>query len=145
MKENDAMAVPTSSPESSTSRWRADFPVPWDEEHQVSRRQFTTLLLTLSGVLFLGTLFVSLREWWRRGRTAVLAPLRVAKTAEIQVGGVQLFHYPTADDPCLLIRVSQDRFVAYSQKCTHLLCPVVYQMEEQQLYCPCHAGRFAVE
>ena len=28
----------------------------------------------------------------------------------------KLFSYPTAHDPCLLIRLSQDQFVAYSQK-----------------------------
>jgi len=44
-----------------------------------------------------------------------------------------------------LIRASAERLLAYSQKCTHFSCPVLYQAAEQQFYCPCHAGRFAVE
>jgi Rieske Fe-S protein len=57
---------------------------------------------------------------------------------------VKLFHYPTPDDPCLLLRLSTDRFVAYSQKCTHLSCAVYYQPERERLFCPCHEGVFDV-
>jgi len=125
--------------------WRTDFPVNWEEDHQVSRRQFTTLLTLLSGALFLGTGLVGLREWWRRKFSPSPSTVRIAQVAELPVGGVKLFHYPTADAPCLLIHLSADHFVAYSQQCTHLSCPVIYQAAEQQLHCPCHKGAFAVE
>jgi len=129
----------------SDPHWRADFPVNWEDDHYVTRREFTTFLTLISGALFLGTGLVGLRERWRRRRAPHPAAMRIAQVHEIAIGGVKLFHYPTPDDPCLLLRLSTDHFVAYSQKCTHLSCPVVYRVREQQLHCPCHEGHFAVE
>src|SRR6266508_5272622 len=94
-------------------RWREDFPVNWEDDHYITRRQFTTFLTLISGALFLGTGLMGLREWWRRWCVAPLTPVRVAQVSEVPVGGVRLFHYPTPDDPCLLIRLSSGRFVAY--------------------------------
>jgi len=125
--------------------WRGDFPINWDDDHYITRREFASFLTLISGALFLGTGLVGLREWWKRWRLARPTPVRIAQVTDVPVGGVKLYHYPTPDDPCLLIRLSTDRFVAYSQKCTHLSCPVVYRAADQQLYCPCHEGRFAVE
>src|SRR6185503_5791135 len=49
----------------------------------------------------------------------------VAGVGELAVGDVKIFSYPTANDPCLLVRVGPSDWVAYSQKCTHLSCAVV--------------------
>lgn len=122
-----------------------NFPINWEDEHQVTRRTFVTFLLLLSTTFVASTGLVGLLNWLRRLPASQLAPLRIAQLQEIPIGGVKLFHYPTASDPCLLIRASVERLLAYSQKCTHLSCPVLYQAAEQQFYCPCHAGRFAVE
>jgi nitrite reductase/ring-hydroxylating ferredoxin subunit len=122
-----------------------DFPINWEDEHQVTRRTFVTFLLLLSTTFLASTGLIGLLNWLRSRRASRPAPLRVARLGEIPVGGVKLFHYPTAGDPCLLIRASAGRVLAYSQKCTHLSCPVLYQAAEQQFYCPCHAGRFAAE
>jgi Rieske Fe-S protein len=32
--------------------------------------------------------------------------------------------------------------VAYEQRCTHLLCPVLYEGDRQRIFCPCHEGVF---
>jgi arsenite oxidase small subunit len=121
------------------------FPINWEDEHQVTRRTFVTFLLLLSTTFLASTGLIGLLNWLRSRQASQPAPLRIAQLQEISIGGVKLFHYPTASDPCLLIRVSAERLLAYSQKCTHLSCPVLYQAAEQQFYCPCHAGRFAVE
>ncbi len=44
-----------------------------------------------------------------------------------------------------MIRPRTDRFAAYSQSCTHLMCPVYFNAEKNQLVCPCHEGFFATE
>ena len=124
-------------------RWRTAFPVNWEEDRSVTRREFTSFLTLASGFLFFATGLVGAREWWRGRRPPATPAVRVARVAEVPVGGVQLFHYPTADDPCLLIHLAADRFVAYSQKCTHLSCPVVYRTTAREMQCPCHHGRFA--
>jgi Rieske Fe-S protein len=122
-----------------------DFPINWEDENQVTRRTFIAFLLLLSTTFLASTGLIGVVNWLRRRQASQLAPLRIAQLQEIPIGGVKLFHYPTASDPCLLIRASAERFLAYSQKCTHLSCPVLYQAAERQFYCPCHAGRFAVE
>jgi len=55
-----------------------------------------------------------------------------------------MFAYPTAEDPCILVRTGGDSWVAYSQKCTHLYCAVYYAKEQNRLECPCHQGFFSI-
>ena len=69
----------------------------------------------------------------------------VAGIHEIPVGGYKLFRYPTEDDPCILLRLAEDRFVAFDQRCTHLSCPVLFDAGKKQLACPCHEGFFSAE
>ncbi len=42
------------------------------------------------------------------------------------------------------MRAGDGRLHAYSQKCTHLSCAVVYSPERDRLECPCHDGVFSV-
>ena len=48
--------------------WREDFPINWDDDHYITRREFASFLTLISGALFLGTGLVGLREWWKRWR-----------------------------------------------------------------------------
>ena len=124
--------------------WHTNFPVNWEEDRAITRREFTSFLTLVSSVLFLATGLIGVRGWWRRRRPWQPSAVRIAQIREVPIGGVKLFHYPTTNDPCLLLRLSADHFVAYGQKCTHLSCPVVYHTAAQELRCPCHLGRFAV-
>jgi arsenite oxidase small subunit len=56
------------------------------------------------------------------------------------VGESMVFGYPTEKDQRVLVRLGEEQFVAYDQKCTHLLCPVFPRPEEGVLHCPCHNG-----
>lgn len=47
--------------------------------------------------------------------------------------------------PILIIRNAEGDLVGFSQKCTHLLCPVHYSEKKQQIICPCHKGVFSAE
>jgi len=125
------------------AKWREDFPIHWEEDEYVTRREFTRFLGLTSLALFLGTVWIAL--WERLRRSAPGPARRIARLEELAVGEVKSFRYPTADDPCLLIRISPERFAAYSQLCTHLACPVVYEKEKKRLRCPCHEGYFAAE
>ena len=139
-------ALPGSANRSSTPASRPlDFPISWEEEHAVTRRTFMSFVLLLSTTLLASTCLLGLIDWLRRRSASQLAPTLIALVQDVPVGGVKLFSYPTAHDPCLLVRMSREQFVAYSQKCTHLSCPVTYKAKEQEFFCPCHAGRFAVD
>jgi Rieske Fe-S protein len=103
-----------------------------------------SFILLLSTTLLASTGLLSLANWFRRKSAAQFAPVLIASVHEVPIGSAKLFSYPTEHDPCLLIHLSEDQFAAYSQKCTHLSCPVVFKAKENEFFCPCHAGRFAV-
>ncbi len=42
----------------------------------------------------------------------------------------------------VLVRLAQDRVVAYSRICTHAGCLVGYDSSNRLLYCPCHGAEF---
>lgn len=122
-------------------RWRQDFPVEWSEDHYVARREFARFLVLGSLGLLVGNVWV----WGKSlvGRSPAPAQLAIAGVNELPVGGVKLFRFPTAADPAILIRLDDQCFVAYSQKCTHLSCAVYYDHDEGSIRCPCHHGFFA--
>ena len=122
-------------------QWKSQFPVKQSAEHAVSRRQFVKV--ACCSALAVGTGWMT-RSKLFSGPEATEAEF-VARVEELPVGGSKLFRYPTKDHPCILIRLSEDEFAAYSQSCTHLMCPVNYQHEKRQFYCPCHEGFFSAE
>lgn len=122
--------------------WRDEFSVESAHEGLVSRRQFTKFLTLTSLGMFVGNCWILAKSWLYKRPTY---PKQViATTADVPVGGVKLFRYPTANDPCIMVRTAEDSFVAYSQKCTHLACPVHFSKETKRLECPCHEGSFSV-
>jgi thiosulfate dehydrogenase [quinone] large subunit len=42
----------------------------------------------------------------------------------------------------VLVRLADDRVVAYSRVCTHAGCLVGYDQASQVLVCPCHGAQF---
>jgi Rieske Fe-S protein len=124
--------------------WREEFSVFLADERYVSRRQLTKFLTLTSLAMFAGNLWILVKSWFRRPAEAYPA-VTIAQAAEIPVGGVKLFQYPAQGEQCILVRTAADRFVAYSQKCTHLSCAVFYSQEAKRLECPCHEGYFSIE
>jgi len=127
---------------SSAPLWQDEFPVFTAGERYVSRRQFSKFLTLTSFGMLVGNLWILARSLFYRPPSYPRVP--VAAADELAVGGVKLFTYPTAQDPCILVRTGSDSYVAYSQKCTHLSCAVYYAKEQNRLECPCHQGFFSV-
>ena len=122
-------------------RWREDFPVRWDEDHYMTRRELAKFLTLGSGLLASVNVLIAVIGLNARIPTTPIR--RIAGTADIPPGGSLLFRYPTADDPCILVRDLSGRIDAYSQVCTHLSCAVVHRPGERALACPCHNGSFS--
>jgi Rieske Fe-S protein len=127
------------------AHWRQDFPVPNTEDSYVTRREFTKFLGLTSVAFLVGTCVSAARKLAKQFFARPAAALPVANIHEIPVGGYKLFRYPTENDPCILLRLAEDRFVAFDQRCTHLSCPVLFDSARKQLACPCHEGFFSVE
>ena len=122
--------------------WRDEFSVFTADERYVNRRQFTKFLTLTSFAMLAGNLWILARSLFYR--SPEYPAQTIASAGEIPIGGVKLFAYPTAGDPCILIRTGAESYAAYSQKCTHLSCAVYYDKEQNRLECPCHQGFFSV-
>jgi Rieske Fe-S protein len=115
------------------------------EMSNISRRELAKVFGFSSIGFAFATLAASVRNFARNRASEGSGSVPIAVVSEIEVGSYKLFRYPTADDPCILLRLGQDRFVAYSQNCTHLSCPVHLKTDKMQLACPCHHGFFNAE
>ena len=135
---------PDARPLSEQPRWRKDFPIDWQRDEYVSRRDFTKFLALTSLAFVVGQFWILLQNAWRT-RRGTLPIVAIARVDAIAVGGSRLFTYPDEGSPAILIRLAEDRFVAYDQQCTHLLCPVIAQPGRGRLHCPCHNGNFDLE
>ncbi len=121
-------------------RWRNEFPYHWDADDLVSRRELLRLAVYTSGALFAGTGVLGLLSLARR--TEATERVAITRTADVPAGQAVYFAFPTPDEQAMLLHLPDGRFVAYSQKCTHLSCSVYYQPDRDRLYCPCHEGVF---
>lgn len=123
--------------------WRDEFAIEAAHERYVARRQFGKFLVLTSFGMFVGNLWILARSYFRK--EPVFERLLVGRTGDIPKGGVKLFSYPGPADPCILFHTHSNRFVAYSQKCTHLSCAVIPATDGKRIECPCHHGFFSIE
>jgi len=123
-------------------QWREDFPIRWDNDHYVTRRELTKFLTLGSALLAGGNIAMAMLSMAEKPGN--LQEARIGSLSDVLPGGSMLFRYPTDEDPCILVRAEDGELQAYSQVCTHLSCAVVYRAEEHVLFCPCHHGYFNV-
>lgn len=125
-------------------RWRRDFPIDVEEDEYVSRRDFTSFMVLISAAFAVGQAWIVAQNSWRRRRGE--PPLQeIANLDELPVGGTKSFHYPTEREQCVLVRITEDKLVAFDQACTHLSCPVIPRVAASRFHCPCHNGSFDLE
>jgi Rieske Fe-S protein len=122
--------------------WQQDFPINRGEELDNSRRQFIKFLGLTSLAFFTGTLGVALKALFEEQRTSELPAMRVASVTDVPKGQSLNFTYPEGGYPAIMIHLPDGQFVAYEQRCTHLLCPVLYDGTGNRIFCPCHEGEF---
>jgi Rieske Fe-S protein len=133
--------APDGRPAEVQPAWRRDFPIDAPADQYLVRREFMKFLVLTSLAFTAGQFWIAATDWWRR-RAAAPGAARIAAAADLAVGGAMVFHYPTAADPCVLIRQGEHDYVAFSQKCTHLSCAVIPDPANGVLRCPCHEGLF---
>lgn len=133
--------TPDGRPPEEQPKWRRDFPIDWPQDHYVARRDFAKFLVLTSFAFVVGQVWIAVQNTRRRRRgEPPIAP--IAKVEEVPVGSVRSFAYPGEHDSCVLIRTGEETFLAYDNKCTHLMCPVIPRVETGRLHCPCHNGDF---
>ena len=142
MAEPESLSIaPDGRPENEQPRWRQDFPIDLAQDEYIARRDFTKFMVLTSLAFAVGQLWILATNLFCRRQTEPAAK-EIARFDDIPIGGSRVFDYPEAHQPAVLVRLDENRFVAYDQKCTHLSCPVIPRVQEGQLYCPCHEGSF---
>jgi Rieske Fe-S protein len=123
--------------------WRHDFPIDRPQDDYVARRDFTKFMVLISGAFSAGQIWIAVQNVFRR-RRGKPPERRIAAVNELPVGGALLFEYPIEqqEDACMLLRLGEEEFVAFSNKCTHLMCPVIPEVAEGRFHCACHRGYF---
>ena len=122
-------------------QWRQDFPIDLGQDNYIARRDFTKFMVLTSFAFVIGQIWIVIENYFR-ARKGVLPTQQIARVDDLPIGNSVIFNYPNEHEPCLLVRTGEDRYVAFSQKCTHLSCAVVPQPENNCFFCPCHEGRF---
>lgn len=120
--------------------WKRDFPYEAAGEDEVTRREFARYLIMGAGAMAAGN--VGIAVWTQLRSINRGEPEPIVAASELDVGDTYLFRYPVEDEPAVLLRLGDEEFVAFSQKCTHLGCVVFYQHDENRWHCPCHEGNF---
>jgi Rieske Fe-S protein len=135
---------PDGQPVSSQPDWRRDFPIDTVQDNEVGRRDFTSFMVLTSFAFMVGQFWIVVQNRFR-GQKTPPADRAIARVDDVPVGGALLFHYPGEHDPCILLRPDAHTFLAYDQKCTHLSCAVVPDLDQGCLHCPCHHGSFDLQ
>lgn len=139
--DGDPRVYPNNRPLDEQPHWIRDFPTDIPDDELVARREFVKFLVLTSGAFATGQCWIAMAG---QPQPSDLPRKRIASLAELRARKVIDFRYPTDDDPCLLLRLGDERIVAYGQKCPHLACAVVPNLDRKELYCPCHNGRFEI-
>ncbi len=138
-------AAPDGQPAEQQPVWRQEYPVDWPESEYVTRREFTRLLLGTSFAFVVGQAWIVLSSLGKKAAAVQLPRVEIASVDEVPPGGSLLFYYPHENSPCLLVHLPNDQYVAFSQKCTHLSCPVLPEVAQGRFHCPCHEGEFDIQ
>lgn len=118
-------------------------PLPESAPAGLSRRRFLTYLLAAAGALGLAGLVAPIvRYAYPVARAQVQPTQEVAQLSSLTpLGEAVYFDYLEA--PAALILLSDGTPKAFYLACTHFGCIVKWRTEEQDFFCPCHAGEFA--
>src|SRR5690242_20035773 len=83
-------------------RWQEDFPIQWEADHYVTRRELTKFL-TLGSCLLVGA-NAAMAVIGHTTRPRETPARLIGRASTLPPGGSALFRYPTEADPCILVR-----------------------------------------
>ncbi len=141
LRDPDELTIPPDGrPLAEQPKWRRDFPIDVAQDQYVARREFIKFMALTSFAFVAGQSWILVKSLFRGRARHPETP--VVRLDEVPVGGFVQFDYPAPGEPKLLVRLGTQEFVAYDQRCTHLSCPVLPQVDRGRFHCPCHEGNF---
>src|SRR5690625_6971349 len=113
-------------------------------ERELDRRGFMKTMVGAAGLFAVSTLpwgTVAAKELMGLGNKAY-PHQRITDINSIAVGEAVEFNYPAEHDGALLIRIAENKFVAYQNACTHLKIPVILKNETNELIISLQNGAY---
>src|SRR3990170_6415824 len=106
----------------------------------ISRRKFAEILIGLVSLLFAsGAVAAILKYLWPQAAVGTSNEVKIASVDEVPTGSAKKFLF-NGKAAVLLKRPGGWR--AFGAVCTHLGCIAYWKPDENDIFCPCHLGRF---
>src|SRR3982751_6817589 len=83
-------------------QWKRDFPIEWEKDHYVTRREMVKFLTLGSAALVLANSVMAVAG--PLARPGSFQRKSVALLSALPANSSVLFRYPTEEDPCILVR-----------------------------------------
>ncbi len=108
-----------------------------------SRRRLMGMLATVGGIgAVVAAGVYGLRFIPTSSKATKPVPTVLARVADVPVNSAKSFPLANHTHPGLLIRLTNEQFVAFDSTCTHAGCAVAYSPDDKLLKCPCHGAIF---
>ena len=109
---------------------------------EFTRRKFLNLLLGITGIGALSTIFYPLFRYVTppKGGEEISGSVLAGKVGELKPNSAKIFKFGAK--PGILILTQNGEYKAFSATCTHLNCIVQYKEDIQHIWCACHNGHY---
>ena len=97
------------APADAQPAWRQDFPIDWPQDHYVERRDFMKFMVLTSAAFTVGQVWIGVAELVPAARAASRRCSGSRRVDDLPVGGAVVFTYPDEHEPCLLVRLTDER------------------------------------
>ncbi|MDH4200883.1 MAG: Rieske (2Fe-2S) protein [Spirochaetia bacterium] len=115
------------------------------EENGISRKGFIRSVLAMGGLaISYGTFGAFIMRYLWPVKKNTKQKIYVSSAKNIRVGETVTFSTPQGETYILTNREvdGKNTFSAYSNRCPHLGCKVIWEHASSRFYCPCHGGVF---
>lgn len=106
----------------------------------ITRRKFTEILIGLVSLFFAsGAIAIILKYLWPQSAKTTSNEVRIASVDDVPTLSDKKFIFN--GKAAVLLKMPAG-FRAFGAVCTHLGCIAYWKPEENDIFCPCHLGRY---
>ncbi len=107
----------------------------------ITRRKLTEILIGLVALFLASGLVAALLKylWPQTGAAGGTNEVQIATAGEVPVGSAKKFTFNTK---AAVLLNTPAGYRAFGAVCTHLGCIAYWKPDENDIFCPCHLGRY---
>ena len=108
---------------------------------QTDRRSFLKILAVTGVTAFSASVLYPVFSFLRppRQREVEVSTVTAGKIEDLKKEDFKIIRF--GNEPVIVIP-SDDKFLAFSARCTHLDCTVQYKKDQNVIWCACHNGKY---